>query len=708
MGLDTYEPLIEKLRDALQRKKRVEALYVAMKRGRDSRAKTMQEYEDFGAFRQRTKEMKRKSVANLEALLEQFTAKAQEKGAHVFVAKDEKEAMGYVMNVAKKHGAKTIVKSKSLTTEEIRFNEPLEHAGHRVVETDLGERIIQLAGEKPFHLVFPAVHKTSDEVGEIFSKSSSENISGDLNEIMRFVRKDLREAFLSADIGVSGANVAVAESGTVIVETNEGNGRLVTSVPKIHIVVMGMEKIVPSFEDALYMVKSHAVNATGQRTTTYVSMITGRSPLNGDSSRELHVVVLDNGRRRMLNDPWFRDALSCIRCGACMNICAPYSVSGGHVFGYIYPGPIGIPWTANVHGLENAKFAHLCISCGLCKEICPVDIDIPMMIAKVKEQDVEKNGQLRVNRVLESYESIAPLASSLAPAWNWVMRRKLTRVLVEKLVGIDRGRPVPEFKRLTFSKWYGKHKVNSQAARQGKVALFVDFYANYVEPDLAKVVVELLEAAGVVVVVPEQRSSGYPFIAYGDLKKAEEAARFNVDNLYQCVKQGCDVVSIEPTATYVLRHSYPKLLVGSREAEEVASKSFEVFEYLSMLVQQGRLQLGKKLSGKAGFHIPCHERALSSGRHALSLLRSAGLEVEVRETGMCCGMAGTFGLKKGPLGKELSLAIGEPLFDLFKQGGYSYIVTESSVCKTQVEQGTGIKVVHPLTLVRDALIGVRR
>ncbi|MBI4258203.1 MAG: lactate utilization protein, partial [Thaumarchaeota archaeon] len=164
--METYRPLVDKLRDALQRKKRVEALYVAMKRGRDNRAKTMQEYEDFQAFRMRTKEMKQNSITNLEPLLEEFTVKAREKGAHVFVAKGAGEAMNYVIDIAKRHGAKIVAKSKSLTTEEIRFNEPLEHAGYRVVETDLGERIIQIAGEKPFHLVFPAIHKTSEEVGE--------------------------------------------------------------------------------------------------------------------------------------------------------------------------------------------------------------------------------------------------------------------------------------------------------------------------------------------------------------------------------------------------------------------------------------------------------------------------------------------------------------------------------------------------------------
>ena len=697
----SHRLLVEKLKGALQEEDRLVALYGAMKRGRDLRAQALEEFEDFSAFRDEIKAIKDRSISNLDQLLEEFSVQAKERGTQVFMAQTADEANDYVLSILKRIGGHLVAKSKSLTSEEIELNRPLEAAGYSVVETDLGERIIQLAKEKPFHLVFPAIHKTSQEVSDIFSQESRTPVSSDLNEIMKYVRTALRDVFLSADIGVSGANIGIAESGTVVVETNEGNGRLVASIPKVHVVIMGMEKIVSTFEEALTLVRGHAVSATGQRTTTYVSFITGRTPLGQDSSRELHFVILDNGRRRMMEDRRFTEALNCIRCGACMNICAPYSVSGGHVFGHIYPGPIGIPWTANVHGLEKAKFAHLCFSCGLCKEICPADIDIPRMISHVKEMDVKADGQLFVNRVLEKYESLAPFASSIAPAWNWVMHRATVRTLMEKVAGIDRAKDLPQFKRQRFSKWYKKNQQGNTNSTS-TVVLFVDFFGEYIEPKVPIALVELLASANVDVILPPQKTSGYPFVAYGDRRKAAEIARWNVSFLYPYAKQGQDIISIEPTATYSLRYSYPDLLDRSEESIVVASRTFEASEYIRKLVQQQQILFQNKLYAKVAFHIPCHERALSSSRHTIELLKGIGLQVDVRETGMCCGMAGTFGLKTGPLGAGLSAAVGKPLFELFKEQTQDYIASESGVCKLQLEQGTGLKVIHPLELLRQA------
>lgn len=677
------------------------ALYNAMKRGRDGRAATIREFEDFNLYRHEIRRIKEKSIENMGELLNRFIKEAEKRGAKVYVAKNGDEAISYIMDVVKRIGGKIIIKSKSLTSEEIEFNEAFEEAGYQVYETDLGEWVIQVAREKPVHLVFPAIHKTAEEVAVSFSRKYSESVDKDISSIMNFVRKKLRTVFLNAEVGVSGANVAIAETGSVIIETNEGNGRLVTSIPKVHIVLMGMEKIVEKIEDALPLIRGHAVSATGQRTTTYVSIITGRSPIAGDEKRELHIVILDNGRSSMREDKWFKEALYCIRCGACMNICAPYGAATGHVFGYIYPGPIGIPWTANVHGLDKAKFAHLCISCGLCKEICPADIDIPMMIARVKELDVNMHGQLRVNRVLESYESFAPLMSNVAPIWNWLAKRKITRILMEKLLGIERNRPLPEFRRETFIKWYRRNY--KEKGYEKKVVLFVDFFANYVKPELAVAVVDILDRAGFDVLVPPQKSSGYPYISYGDLKKAAEVAAYNVDNLYPYAEKGYDIVSIEPTATYTLKWTYPKLLDFDERSRIVASKTYEVMEYIWMLYNRGVVRVERELKGRVGFHIPCHQRSLSSGKYSIALLREAGLEIEVKETGMCCGMAGTFGLKHGPIGFELSIAIGEPLFQLFKNDKLDYIVTESSVCKIQLEQGTGLNVIHPLEVLNNVI-----
>ncbi|MGI0092341.1 MAG: LUD domain-containing protein, partial [Nitrososphaerales archaeon] len=400
----SYDALKKKITSSLLQTQQSRSLQAAMKRGRDARKAQLETLEG-GAemMREQVHSLKTDSISNLDSLIREFTQNSEKNGATVKLVQTGGEAVGYIARLAEQNGFRRIIKSKSLTTEEIELNHHLveKMASLEIIETDLGERIIQLANEKPFHLVFPAIHKTQAQIAELFSQEIHEAVPDDLQAIMKVIRKLLRPMFLSGQIGITGANVGVAETGTIIVEENEGNARLVTSIPDIHVVVMGMEKIVGTWEDALKLVMAHPVSATGTRLTNYVSMMSQRQELGGHSNRSLHILILDNGRSKMRNDPWFKDALNCIRCGACMNVCPTYGAVGGHVFGYIYPGPIGIPWTEEIHGLDKAsEFAHLCISCGLCKEICPADIDIPMMIAKVKEKDVTENGQLIANTVL--------------------------------------------------------------------------------------------------------------------------------------------------------------------------------------------------------------------------------------------------------------------------------------------------------------------
>ena len=346
-----------------------------------------------------------------------------------------------------------------------------------------------------------------------------------------------------------------------MIETNEGNGRLVTSLPKVHLVIIGMEKIVPRWEDATYLVKGHSASATGQNMTVYVSVITQHGPLAGSSEgREYHVIILDNGRSRMRDDPWFSDALNCIRCGACMNVCPTYGIAGGHTFGYIYPGPIGIPWTAEVHGLDKATFAHLCVSCGLCKEICPVDINIPMMIAKVKEEEVQENGQLVVNDFFMASETLAKLASATAPVSNWLLRREATRALMQSLVGVDRRRTLPTFSRKRLRSRLAP--LGTGTGEAGKVVFFPDVYADYNDPQLGVRAVRILLALGYKVEVPKLRWSGMPYISYGDISKATAVAKENLETLKAYLDQGYSVVSTEPTAVYMLREVYPTLVPG--------------------------------------------------------------------------------------------------------------------------------------------------
>ena len=686
------------VRRSIEEPARVGKLWEAMERGRANRAATIEKTGlDLPAFRDRVRLIK-ETAAQDPSIAEAFAEAVRANGGRVFFAATGRQAVQYVLDVCRANGAEFLVKSKSLTSEEVEMNQGLAAEGIRAIETDLGELLCQVAGEKPSHLVFPAIHMTSDRIARMLSEAYGEPIVPEPSSILSVVRARLRPQFLAANVGVTGANIGVAETGSIVVETNEGNGRLVTSVPKVHIALIGLEKIVRRWEDAADLVRGHAISATGQRMTVYVSLISQRQPVAKDpAGREFHVIILDNGRTRMRADPSFREALNCIRCGACMNVCPTYGVTGGHVFGHIYPGPIGIPWTANVHGLEEASFAHLCVSCGLCHEICPVDIDIPWMIAKVKDQDVEAHGQPTAERFFMASEAFAKLACLSAPLANRLLRRASLRVLMEWAVGVDRRRTLPAFAHRTLRSRFQARE--GPAGRVGKVAFFPDLYAEYNNPDQGLRAIEILERLGYSVIIPDVQWSGMPYVSYGRLGKASKLAAENLRVLGPLVDDGYDIVSTEPTAVYMLRKVYPKLLEGDL-ASKVATHSRGFFEFIEPHLAELSLRPSSDVVGLVGFHIPCHDRALSSGLPAMRFLERASYRVRPVETGTCCGIAGTFGMKAGWLGYDLSMAVGEKLFEQFRASGCDLIATESSVCTLQLQDGLGRPVRHPLDLVR--------
>ena len=703
MTIDRYAHLCKRIHAAIDDRSKSNALLRCMKRGRDTRAAALGTLPGGEAFRDDVRRIKERCIEYLPRLQQQFVENARRRGVHVFEAPSAADAIGYCLELASARGVKALAKSKSLTTEEIELNQPLMEAGIEVVETDLGELIIQLVNEKPFHLVFPSVHKMAPDVAEIFSRVTGKKVKSDIPSLMKVVQKYLRPIFLNAQIGMTGANIGVAETGGICIETNEGNGRLVSSIGDCHVCVMGAEKIVATIEDAMHMILAHPVSASGQLPTTYVTWMHGRSPLGegqGRKPRESHLIVLDNGRSKMRGDPVLREALYCIRCGACMNVCPTYGIVGGHTFGHIYPGPMGICWTAGVHGLEKAAdFAPLCISCGLCKEICPAKIDMPMIIAEIKQRDAQKNGRPLSNKVMMGADNAARLGSLTAPLANQALNSRFLRKVMAKSVGLSAARKIPPFATASFQRRFKNHRSKVIRPRR-KVALFIDVYANYNDPELGMAALRHLEALGCRVVLPVQKAAGYPFVAYGDLDRGRRTARYNVAQLAPYVEQGYDVVGIEPTATYCLAVTYPTLLNKEPRASMVAENTHELFEYLVRLEDDaGRPQIAVNLTGqRLGYHCSCHQRPMGTGNGAMTWLRQRGAEVELIETGTCCGMGGTFGLKSGPLGHELSAAVGEPLFELFKKASIDAIVTESSVCAIQLAEGTGIQVYHPLQL----------
>jgi len=342
--------------------------------------------ERWEELRDQATAIKRHTIDNLDHYLELLHDRVTQNGGQVHFARDSAEANAIVAELAGSHGVKMATKSKSMVSEETDLNHVLEEAGVEVVETDLGEYIIQLAGETPFHLIAPAMHKTRQQVSQLFSEKINAPGLEDIEEMARTARETLRGKLLQADMGITGANFLVAETGTLVIVTNEGNGRFCTSAPRIHVALTGMEKLIPSLEDLSVFLRLLPRAATGQRITSYVSMVSGpRGPDDEDGPEEFHLVIVDNGRSRLLEDPELRDALNCIRCGACLNICPVYRKVGGHAYGWVYPGPIGAVVTPALTGLEGAKDLPFASSlCGACREVCPVKINIPHMLLRLR------------------------------------------------------------------------------------------------------------------------------------------------------------------------------------------------------------------------------------------------------------------------------------------------------------------------------------
>jgi L-lactate dehydrogenase complex protein LldF len=376
----------ENARSALSDRRRLRVLQTATARSVGARLGAAAERPDWEALRIRAREIKRDALDHLDRHLEALERQVQAQGGTVFWARDAAEAQKYIVDLALTRGCRTAVKGKSMASEEIALNHALEEAGVTPFETDLGEYIVQLAHETPSHIILPAIHKSRGDVSELFHRELGTPLTEDVAELARVARNVLRRRFLDADMGFSGVNFAVAETGTLVIVENEGNIRFSTSAPRIHVALMGIEKVIPRFEDIATFLRLLPRSATGQRLTSYVSFLQGpRRPDEDDGPEELHLVLLDNGRTRILADPDARESLLCIRCGACLNVCPVYQRVGGHSYGWVYPGPLGAMITPQLLGLDRAPELPFASSlCGACKDACPVKIDIPRVLLHLR------------------------------------------------------------------------------------------------------------------------------------------------------------------------------------------------------------------------------------------------------------------------------------------------------------------------------------
>jgi L-lactate dehydrogenase complex protein LldF len=351
-------------------------------------AETYRRLSEGPELRLKAHEIRRRAVENLDVLLETLTGKIRAKGGHVFFAETAEAAVDYCIAVARRRGLELAVKGKSMVTEEIGLNPALEEAGITPVETDLGEYIIQLAGEPPSHIIAPAIHKTRNEIADLFTQKLGIRRTTRPPELTQAARTALREKFLAAGLGTSGVNMACAETGHITTVSNEGNIRMATTLPRVHVAFMGMERIVARLDEYEIILRLLCRGAAAQTIATYVSFIGGpRRPEDSDGPEEFHLVIIDNGRSRILADPQFREMLCCIRCAACLNVCPVYGKIGGHAYGFPICGPVGAVVAPLLTGINRGK--HLCQGetlCGACMDACPVNIDLPRMLLALREK----------------------------------------------------------------------------------------------------------------------------------------------------------------------------------------------------------------------------------------------------------------------------------------------------------------------------------
>ncbi len=678
---------------------------------------------DFADWRDRARAIKERSIDRLPVLMESVREALRSRNQSMYLARDAADANRYITRLCRRRAVESAVKSKSMTTEEIELNDALEEHGITVTETDLGEYVAQMANERPSHIIGPIIHKSETAVADVFRRHVDGSLTEDVDAetLTNLSREQLRERFLEADMGITGANFVVAETGSIALVTNEGNARWTMQAPPIHVAVAGIEKLIPTVEDLQPFYELLPKSGTGQPTTAYFSLITPPTPderidyRTGETGppREFHLVLIDNGRRAMARDPQLREALYCIRCGACLNACANYQVVGGHVYGgETYAGGIGNAWEAGVTGRDEAEaFNDLCTGCSQCKPACPVKIDIPWMNTVVRDRlnrDLEREdiegfvfeearpeaggGSLQ-KRFFGGFERMVPWIAPFVPPARWILDRPPFRRVLASLVGFARDRPVPR----VHPRPYTDRSECPGPGDEGPV-LLADRYSNYLHPERLEAAVDLLRASGAAVSVIDAGPSGRDALSQGFVDRAAREAESLYDRVAGILGNGRDLLVLEPSVAALLEDEYGRLLNGPRHAR-LRDGVRTVGDFLLERLEEGQLEVD--LEDRSFFlHGHCQQRASDQFEPIHQLLERAGADLTVSGV-ECCGMAGSFGYKKQY--HELAVKVAEPLCASIEEDGSGTVLATGTSCTAQIEDQTGRDVLHPVEVLREAL-----
>lgn len=655
------------------------------------------------------------AAKNMDGLYAQFKAEAEKRGVKVHLASTAAEANEIIARIARNNNCKKVVKSKSMTAEETLLNHRLEEDNIEVIETDLGEWIIQLRHEGPSHMVMPAIHLSRYQVADLFTEVTKQKQEVDIQRLVKVARRELRQHFATADMGISGANFAIAESGTIGLVTNEGNARLVTTLPRVHVALCGLDKLTANLDDALKSLRVLPRNATGQAITSYVTWITGANECKSaaDEKKEMHIVFLDNGRRAMADDPLFSQVLRCVRCGACANVCPVYRLVGGHKMGHIYIGAIGLILTYFFHGRDKARnLIHNCINCESCKHICAGGIDLPRLIQEIRARLNEEEG--------------APIESTLLG--KVLANRKLFHTLLRfakfAQKPVTGGTPYIRHLPMMFAKDHGFRALPAIADKpfrdewesirpriskpRFRVALFAGCAQDFIYPEQLKAAVKLLASQNVEVEFPmDQSCCGLPVQMMGERKATIDVAKQNVQAIdparYDYILTLC------ASCAGHLKHSYPKILAGEQEtvlrARHFAGKVID----FSSFVHDVLGMTADNFTGKnetVTYHASCHLcRGLGVTEQPRNLIAYSGSEYrKAEEEDVCCGFGGSYSVKFPELSRELL----EKKLANVEATGAQRLVMDCPGCVMQLrggmeKRGSKVKVTHISELLAENL-----